>query len=60
MATFQVDYVLMREVRDGTLTIEADNRQAALAVAYALIQGLLPEPKSEFEIKLGVAKKQDV
>jgi len=59
MAQYTVDYVLFREVRDGRVTVEAVDRRTALALAHALIEQALPEPKSEFEIKIGVAKRVD-
>jgi hypothetical protein len=60
MAVFEVDYIIVREVRDGRVVIEADNRREAVNSAYVLVYQALPEPKEEYEIKIGVAKKQEV
>jgi hypothetical protein len=59
MAVFEVDYIVLREVRDGRVLVEADSRREAINSAYALITQALPEPKEEFEIKIGVAKHQE-
>jgi len=59
MAEYSVDYLILREVRDGRIIVSAPTRREALAAAHALIEAALPEPKEEFEIRIGVAKKSD-
>jgi len=59
MAQYTVDYIIVREVRDGRVTVEAVDRRTAITLAHAIIEQALPEPKAEFEIRMGVAKRAD-